>query len=123
MTDDIVFSSRGVAFTSEAVDTMRGFAESLRQSNAIPIWEVYVDDAGQTLTILCGDYAPSPKTVPDQIGGIVFYWFADERAFDVLRNRCVDVGQGRKSRLLDLPSGVKSRVSNPSLPPANDNPS
>jgi hypothetical protein len=107
MTDDIVFSQQGMAFTSESVTVMRAWVEVLRHDNQMAVWSVAFDSKGEPIIALCGDYsanAAHPLALADQVEDVAFYWHADPPGLDLVRNHCIDIGQGRKSRLIDLPA-------------------
>lgn len=107
MTDNVVFSRQGIAFTAEALTTMRDWSAGLRRENpaAIIIWTVAFDSHGEPIIGLCADYHPAhPLSTPDEVEDVAFYWYADPPGIDLVRKHCIDAGFEKKSRLLDSPA-------------------
>ena len=86
---------------------MRQFLKHLLDSDSNKIrnicWYVLIDSNGHPVIDLCGIYEPDPRSIPDQIEDIVFYWYAQIHEFTIMKNYYVDADGVRKSRAVPLP--------------------
>lgn len=113
MAGDLAWSERRIAFTSEAVATMRRWAEMMEQEKQIICWSLAFDAQGQLTTGLCAFYRPGesptnpsfelpPQAIEDRVGDVTFHWVGEETGLKEVRKYCIDIGWGRGSRLIPL---------------------
>ncbi|TAL40228.1 MAG: hypothetical protein EPN97_00485 [Alphaproteobacteria bacterium] len=120
MDKDILWSEKRVAFTSDAVETMRQWADINRVEDGKAIcWSVALTEKGEILQIgLCTylvrgsvlakanpKFELSPFAIEDRVGDILFHWVADQSGLEAVRKYCIDAGGGRPSRVIEIPEG------------------
>jgi hypothetical protein len=100
MADHLVISQNGVAFTARSPAIMHGLAHAI---SPMVLWVGLTHDSRDQLIIASGgDDKFQPHAIKDQIEDVVFYWYADERCMNAVRDYCVDIRAPEKSKLIRL---------------------